>query len=107
MINTVTIEGALSVKPVLLESTRTGQVTEFNLEHSDLTGTEPLVYTWRCQAKGELAREISEKAMKGQVLIVAGKLIQEVVKVDGTDYPVVKLRVEQCAFGRVRAAGGV
>ena len=107
MINTATMEGLLSAKPVLLESSRFGPVTEFNLEHSDLSGKEPLVYIWRCRASGGLAREISEKALKGQLLVVAEKFVQETVNVDGKDYPVVKFQVAQCAFGRVRSSGVV
>ncbi len=107
MINTATMEGVLSVKPVLLESSRTGPATEFNLEHSDLSGKEPLVYIWRCRASGDLAKEISEKAVKGQVLIVAGEFVQETVNVEGKDYPVVKLRVRQCSFGRIRGGGAI
>jgi hypothetical protein len=103
MINTATMEGTFSEKPVLLESSRAVPATEFNLEHTDLTGTEPLVYVWRCRATGQLAKTICERAMKGQAVVVAGKFVQETVSHEGKLYPVVKLRVEHCAFGRVKA----
>ena len=45
--------------------------------------------------------------MKGQVLIVAGEFVQETVNVEGKDYPVVKLRVRQCSFGRIRGGGAI
>jgi hypothetical protein len=104
MINAVTMEGSLSVKPVLMESALSGCATEFNLEHSDLTGNAPLVYSWRCRASGELAKDICQRAMKSQVLVVAGKFVQVNVDVDGTVYPVVKLLVQQCAFGRIKVS---
>lgn len=107
MINMATMEGVLYAKPVLLESSRYGSATEFNLEHSDLSGKEPVVYTWRCRASGNLAVEISEKAVKGQVLVVAGEFVQETVSIDGKDYPVVKIRITQCAYGRVRNGGPI
>lgn len=104
MINAVTMEGSLSVKPVLMESALTGCATEFNLEHSDLAGNSPLVYSWRCRATGELAKDICHRAMKGQVVVVVGKFVQVNVDVNGTVYPVVKLLVEQCSFGRIKTS---
>lgn len=105
MINSVTMEGVLTVKPVLLESSRQEPVTEFNLEHTELATEGPLVYSWRCRATGELAKDICQIASKGQVLIIAGKFVQVTVEVAGKFYPVVKLRVEQCAYGRIRSGG--
>lgn len=105
MINTATVEGLISLKPVLMESSTSGLATEFNLEHTDLTGKAPLVYVWRCRATGEMAKEICQKAAKGQVLFVVGKFVQVTVEVNGTNYPVVKLLIEQCAFGRIKTGG--
>jgi hypothetical protein len=104
MISVSTVEGVLSDKPVLLESSRSERATEFNLEHSDLTGEQPLVYSWRCRATGALAQEISERTIKGQTLVVSGKFIQERKDDDGEVYTIVKFRVEQCSFGRLRSS---
>jgi single-stranded DNA-binding protein len=102
MINMVVLEGAIALKPVLLEGLG-GVVTEFNLEHSELSGSEPLLYVWRCKAKGKVAQEIAERAAKGQLVTVQGKMVQESVKHGEETYSVVKLLVTECAFGRVRA----
>ncbi len=101
MINMVVMEGAILLKPVLLEG-RDGVVTEFNLEYSAInTGVEPLRFVWRCKAK-----DIAERANKGQMLTVQGMLVQESVKHGDETYVVVKLIVAECAFGRVRASVG-
>ena len=103
MINSVTMEGRLPVKPVLLEG-RTGVVTEFNLEHSDLTGAQPASYTWRCKAEGELAQTIAERGSKGQILVVQGRLIQEMFTSGGQSLPVVKFLVLDVSLGRTKLA---
>jgi single-stranded DNA-binding protein len=100
MINSATMEGELSVKPVLLES-RTGAVTEFNLEHSDLTGPQPVRYAWRCKATGALAQTIAERGSKGQRLVVQGKFVQELATGSGgQSLAVVKLLVLDVSFGQ-------
>ena len=103
MMNSVFMEGRLSVKPVLLEG-RTGVVAEFNLEHTDLTGPQPASYTWRCKAEGELARTIAERGSKGQVLVVQGRLIQELFISGGQSLPVVKLLVLDVSLGQAKLA---
>ena len=106
MINMVVMEGAILLKPVLLEG-RDGVVTEFNLEYSAInTGVEPLRFVWRCKAKDKIAHEIAERANKGQMLTVQGMLVQESLKHGDETYVVVKLIVAECAFGRVRASVG-
>lgn len=102
MINVVVMEGAISLKPVLMEG-RQGVVTEFNLEHSELSGPEPLRYVWRCKAKGKIATEIAERALKGQLLTVQGAMVQESVQHGDQTFAIVKLLVTECAFGRVKA----
>lgn len=100
MINMATMEGVLCVKPVLLEG-RAGAVTEFNLEHSDLTGAEPARYIWRCKAIGALAHTIAERGSKGQRLVVQGKFVQEMVAGNGgQSFTVVKLLLQDVSFGQ-------
>lgn len=103
MINSTTMEGRLSVKPVLLEG-RAGVVTEFNLEHSDLTGTQPVSYTWRCKAEGRLAQTIAERGSKGQIIVVQGKLIQELFISGGQSLPIVKFLVLDVSLGQTKLA---
>ena len=106
MINSVTMEGMLSLKPVLLEG-KAGVVTEFNLEHSDFSAGQPACYVWRCKATGPLATTIAERSCKGQRLVVQGRFVQELVKSEETDYMVVKLLVHECSLGPIKVGGGV
>lgn len=103
MINSVFMEGKLSLKPVLLEG-KTGAVTEFNLEHGDLSGAQPACYVWRCKATGALAQEIAERGSKGERVVVQGKLIQELASSGGQSVAVVKLLVHDVSFWQSRLA---
>jgi single-stranded DNA-binding protein len=93
MMNAVILEGVLADKPVLLES-KTGVACEFNLDHSDLTGTEPARYSWRCRAVGAQAQTLAESGSKGQTVFLQGRLVQELVTNGDQQLAVVKLLVE-------------
>lgn len=102
MINMLAMEGKFEAKPILLDS-KDGLVSEFNLEHSVLTGENPCIERWRCRAVGKLATEIAERGIRGLKLTVQGELIQERTDEMSGDsvIVIVKILVHKASFGKI------